>query len=103
MMLAHGNRWRVVGLIAALIATAGATIATTPPTVATGYALVIGLYLVASAIFGYISWRHWPARVFARAEDLPRLHRQFRFLAWIMLATVGAAFLTALVVIVGTG
>ncbi len=58
--------------------------------VAIGYAVVIGLYAAASAIFIYISWRHWPARAFARPEDLPRLHGQFRILAWTMLALVGA-------------
>jgi hypothetical protein len=95
--LAQGNRWRVVGLIVALIATAAATIVTTSRA-AIGYAVVIGLYAVASAIFVYISWRHWPARVFARPEDLPWLHRQFRFLARTMLALVAAAFLTASIV-----
>ncbi len=96
--LAQGNRWRVVGLIVALIATAGATMLTTSRAVAIGYAVVVGIYAAASAIFIHISWRHWPARVFARPEDLPRLHKRFRVLAWTMLAMVASAFLTALVV-----
>jgi hypothetical protein len=56
--LAQGNRWRVVGLIVALIATAAATIVTTSRAAAIGYAVVIGLYAVAAATFVYISWRH---------------------------------------------
>jgi len=99
--LAQGNRWRVVGLIAALMVTGGAVIVAAPRPVAAGYAVVLALYAVASAIFVHISWRHWPARVFALPEELPRFHRNFRVLAWTMLALVGSAFLTALGVSVG--
>jgi hypothetical protein len=101
MSLAHGNRWRVVGLIAALIVTAVATMATTSRAVATGYAVVLGLYALATAIFFCISWRHWPARIFALPEELPGFQVRFRYLAWTMLALVAMAYLTALVVSVG--
>jgi putative copper export protein len=94
--LAHGNRWAVVGLIAVLVVTAAVVIAVSSGAVATGYAVALALYAVASAVFVNVSWRHWPARVFARPEELPRFRRQLRAQALAMLTLVAAAFVIAL-------
>jgi hypothetical protein len=96
--LAHGNRWRVVGLVAALVLTALGVIVSAPRTVATGYAVVLVLYLAAAAIFVNVSWRHWPARVFALPSEVPGFQRALRRQAWAMCALVAAAFGTALIV-----
>jgi hypothetical protein len=94
--LAQGNRWRVVGLIAALLVTALGVVLTAPRRVALGYVVALALYLGAAAIFWYVSWRHWPARVFALPAEVPGFQRVLRRLAWAMCVLVGVAFVTAL-------
>jgi hypothetical protein len=94
--LAQGNRWRVVGLIAALLVTGFGVVLTAPRRVALGYAVALALYLVAAGIFWYVSWRHWPARVFALPSEIPGFQRTLRRLAWAMCVLIGVAFVTAL-------
>ncbi|MDN3355593.1 hypothetical protein [Actinomadura sp. DC4] len=93
LTLANGNRRPVVALIGALVVTDLALLVSRPR-LGDGIALV--LYLLAGALFTHVSWRHWPARVFALPEELPGHQRTLRRLAWTMLALVGAAFLTVL-------
>ena len=69
--------------------------------VAIGYAVVLLLYAAASGIFWHVSWRHWPARIFAVGEELPGFQRRLHVLATAMLLLVAVAFLVALVVSVG--
>ncbi|GAA2602884.1 hypothetical protein GCM10010399_37040 [Dactylosporangium fulvum] len=90
MTLAHGNRWRVVALLAALILTAVAAHDRLPVLV------LLPLYLCAAAIFANVSWRHWPARVFALPAERPAFRRSLRRQAWAMTVLAGAAFLTGL-------
>ena len=92
-ILAHGNRWRVVGLIGALWAIRHrlAAVATNDrdwPVIAAKAVLLAA----ASALFWWVSWRGWPRRVFALPDELPALQRRFRAAAITMLALVGAAF-----------
>jgi hypothetical protein len=100
--LANGNRWRVVALIAALVLT-DLAILITRPELRLGYGIALPFYLVAGGLFMHVSWRHWPARVFALPEELPGFQSRLRRLAWTMLVLVGAAFLTTASVAVGTG
>jgi len=90
-ILAHGNRWRVVALIATLWASGAALVALDP-----GDWAVVGakaaLLAAASGLFWWISWRGWPRRVFALPAELPALQRRFRAIAVTMLLLVGAAF-----------
>lgn len=53
----------------------------------------IGIWLLAFAIFAYISWVFWPYRVFATAEELPVMHNQGFVLAFtmIVLSALGLA------------
>jgi len=99
LTLANGNRRPVVALIAALVLTGLALLALRP-----GARLVVALllYLLAGALFAHVSWRHWPARVFALPGELPGYQRRLRRLAWAMLALVGTAFLTTLSVALGS-
>jgi hypothetical protein len=101
--LAHGNRWRVVALIGALLVTAAGVTVTAPRDAAIGYGVVLGLYAVAALIFANVSWRHWPARVFALPAELPGFRRSLTRQAWALLTLVGAAFLTALTVSLAAG
>lgn len=93
--LAHGNRWRVVGLIATLWAT-GIWLAVLHP----GHWLALCVKATAlagaSALFWWVSWRAWPRRVFALPDELPRLQLRFRCVALVMFALVAIAFLAGL-------
>ena len=90
-ILAHGNRWRVVALIAALWAT-GIALAVIEPGRAAATVGKAVLLAAASALFWWVSWRGWPRRVFALQDELPALRRRFRTAALAMFALVGAAF-----------
>lgn len=95
-ILAHGNRWRVVALLATLIVTATAVLLTSPGAmVSTGYAAALVPHLAAAGVFAHVSWQHWPARVFALPAELSGYRRRLRALAWTMLGLVGTAFLAA--------
>lgn len=101
VLLAHGNRWKVVGLVAVLIVTGLAVAVVSGGLVAIGYVVALLLYVAATGIFWYVSWRHWPARIFAVTEELPGFQRRFRVLATTMLLLVAVAFLVALSANVG--
>lgn len=96
IVLAHGNRRPVLALITTLVLTAAGAILTGSPTVAIGYAVALGCYLPATAIFVNVSWRHWPTRVLALPEELPRLRRNLARQAYAMTALVATAYLAAL-------
>ncbi|MDQ3885801.1 MAG: hypothetical protein M3308_01990 [Actinomycetota bacterium] len=101
VLLAHGNRWRVIGLVAVLIVT-GLAIAISSGGLATiGFAVALLLYAAATGIFWYVSWRHWPTRIFAVSEELPGFQRRLHVLASTMLLLVAMAFVVALTVSVG--
>ncbi|MGN9845875.1 hypothetical protein ACTMTI_47930 [Nonomuraea sp. H19] len=86
LLLAQGNRWKVAPLIG-FLALSG---------LALGLAVPAVLYLAAGVVFGNVSWRHWPARLFALPEELPGYQRRLRLQAWTMLGLVGTAFVFAL-------
>ena len=90
-VIASGNRWKVIGLIGA-IAVTGLLILVIDHSHWWIHAVKGLLLLIASGIFGYVSWRHWPQRVFATAAELPALQRRLIILATTMLALAGSAF-----------
>jgi putative copper export protein len=88
-VIASGNRWKVLGLVAAIAATGLVLLGPDPSWIH----LVKGLLLLlATAIFWYVSWRHWPRRIFATANERPSFQRQLKLLATVMLALAGTAF-----------
>lgn len=93
--LAHGNRWRVVGLIATLWLTGAGLVWLRP-----GDWALISVKAVALAgatvLFWWVSWRGWPQRVFALPEELPGLQARFRQVALVMFGLVAIAFLAGL-------
>lgn len=98
--LAAGNRWRVVTLIV-LLGLSGAGLAGAAlllddsARTAVWWALIAakaGLLVAAAGGFWWVSWRGWPARVFALPAELPPLQRRFRRVALAMTALVATAF-----------
>jgi len=95
LALADGNRRPVLALVGALLLTDLAVLVLRPD-MRLGYGLALLPYGLATAVFAHVTWRHWPARVFALPGELPGYQRRLRGLAWTMLALVGAAFLATL-------
>jgi hypothetical protein len=91
-LIAEGNRWQVIVLIAALAGSGLALWAMDDYADIAAHGVKAGLLAVTTAIFWYVSWRHWPRRVFALPDERPALRRQLRTLAWTMTVLVGAAF-----------
>lgn len=90
-VIASGNRWKVIGLIA-VIALTGGVLLLIDHDHWWIHAIKAALLLTASGIFWYVSWRHWPRRVFATAAERPKLQRHLVILASTMLALAGTAF-----------
>lgn len=101
-VLAHGNRRRVLAMAATLIVTAAALLVLGPwrgARIVYGVALVLDV--AATAVFVHVSWRHWPARVFALPEERPDFRRRLRLCAWTICLLVGSGFVGTLIATVG--
>ncbi|MFD0202892.1 MULTISPECIES: hypothetical protein [Saccharothrix] len=98
LALANGNRWPVVALIAGIVLTGGTVAITGDGAVSAGYTVAVVLDLVAAVVFADVSWRHWPARVFALPEELPGFRRGLTVRTVTMTVLVGASFVVALAV-----
>ncbi|WP_405063680.1 hypothetical protein OG474_19085 [Kribbella sp. NBC_01505] len=90
-VIASGNRWKVVGLIV-VIALSGVGLLVLGGGRWWIHAVKGALLLGATGIFWYVSWKHWPARVFATAAEVPVLQRRLIVLATTMLGLAGLAF-----------
>jgi len=51
-----------------------------------------GLWLLAFALFAYISWVFWPRRVFADSGDWPSVRRQGIVMSFVMIGLAGLGF-----------
>jgi uncharacterized membrane protein len=97
--LAAGARRGVLGPIA-LLAASGAGLVAVEVSGArdagTTWAVLVAakavLLVAAAAVFAHVSWRLWPARLFARADELDALQRRFRATALGLTAIVATAF-----------
>jgi hypothetical protein len=102
--MAAGQRWKVLGLMAALAVSGGLLLAVLvtagdPGEGAgardAGWWTALGVHaallVLALAVFARVSWRLWPARVFALPAELDAIRRRFRVAALILLGTVGLA------------
>lgn len=86
--LAAGARWKVLGLCAGLLASGVGLIAiqlSAHGGASTLWYLLVAVKAVllvsAVALFAHVSWRLWPARLFALESELPVLQRRFRAVA----------------------
>jgi uncharacterized membrane protein len=61
--------------------------------ISAGWLLILGikaiLFVVAFGLFVHVSWRLWPARIMALADEIPYFQRVSRRLATIMLCLIG--------------
>jgi Flp pilus assembly protein TadB len=89
-VIASGNRWKVLGLIA-VIAASGLVLFLLDTAHWWLHLTKAILLLSATVIFWYVSWRHWPRRVFATPTERPHLQRQLLTLATIMLTLAATA------------
>ncbi len=90
-VIASGNRYKVLGLIAVIAAT-GVVLLLLDHEHWWIHLIKAVLLIAATTIFWYVSWRHWPRRVFATAAERPVLQRQLYLLAGTMLVLTGTAF-----------
>ena len=56
------------------------------------HAVKAALLLVATLVVAHVSWRLWPRRLFALAEERPALLARFQRAAYTLVVLVGAAF-----------
>jgi hypothetical protein len=93
--LAAGARWKVIAMCTVLAAS-GAGLIAIESDASTAWivlaAVKSALLIAALALFAYVSWRLWPARLFALPAELPAQRRRFRAVALILTALVATAF-----------
>jgi len=90
-VIASGNRYKVLALVG-VIALTGVVLFLLDHEHWWIHLIKAVLLIAATAIFWYVSWRHWPRRVFATAAERPALQRQLYLLAGTMLVLTGTAF-----------
>lgn len=98
VVLANGNRWPVVALVVGLLLSGGGVAIAGSGAVSVGFTLAVGLDLVAAGIFVDVSWRHWPARIFALPEEIPGFRRRLTVRAATMTVLIGVSYMVALTV-----
>ena len=92
--ISDGARWKVLTACLLLAATGiGLTIvlwrgAASPVWLAL-VTLKGALLLVALALFAYVSWWLWPARILAAPDEIPVFQRRFRLVGWSLIGLVG--------------
>lgn len=94
-LLAAGARWKVLGACALLgltgvgLVVARMAATTTPSTTWTVLIVFkVALFAATVGVFCYVTWRMWPARVFAAADEVSHHQRRFRVVAATLLILV---------------
>jgi hypothetical protein len=95
-VIASGNRYKVLALIAAITAT-GLVLLLLNHQHWWIHALKTALLFATTTIFWRVSWHHWPHRLFATPTERPALQRQLHHLALTMLALTATAFALGIV------
>ncbi len=94
--VSQGARWKVLLAMGVLGGSGGLLLLVPARSPSPAVLWLIGakalLLLAATGVFTYVSWRLWPARVFATPDEIPRFQRAFRGVAVIMVAIAAAGF-----------
>ena len=94
--MSRGARYPVLAALA-LIGLSGAALLPLrwPETVSAPWLVLMGvkvlLFLAALGLFVYVSWRLWPARLFALPAEVPHFQRAFRRAAMAMMGIASLA------------
>jgi hypothetical protein len=59
------------------------------------------LFLAALAVFWHVSWRLWPARIFATGNEVPAIRRRFRRAAFTLITLAASNIALGVVAHVG--
>jgi len=102
--VSHGARWKVLGALAFVAATGVGLLALRGdgprPLEWWVYLSVKGvLWLAAVALFAHVSWRMWPARLFALPEEAPHFQRRFQRVALVMITLAAASFALGVIMV----
>ena len=96
VFLAAGARWKVIGLMAVLAVTGGALIGVEGWGHSARWQVAVAVKAVllagAAGFFAWVSWRLWPARIFALPAEIPRWQRRFDLVGAVLIGLVGAEF-----------
>lgn len=95
-VLAAGARYSVLVLVAVLALSGAGLVAVGADDGRSNawWALVAAkgvLLAISLAVFAYVSWRLWPARLFAGPRELPAIRARFRLAAYTLTGLVAAA------------
>lgn len=96
--LSDGNRWRILSAVAATGVSGIALVALSAerlhdPLWASLMGVKLAALLATLGVFSYISWRLWPARIFALPSELPELQRKGTILRATMFGLISLNFL----------
>jgi len=92
--IAAGARWKVLS-VAAFVALTGIALLLMPSAEQTSTLrnpCIVAksvLFVITVSLFCFTSWRLWPARTLASAEEIPKFHQTFRRIAVALLVLVG--------------
>jgi hypothetical protein len=94
--LAAGARWKVMGMMVLLGLTGGGLVGVEGWRHSTDWRLAVSLkvivLLVAAGVFSWVSWRLWPARVFALPAEVAGWQRRFDLVGALLFTLVGVEF-----------
>ena len=88
--VSRGARWKVLGALGLIaLSGAGLVVVRWPDPFSVTWLVLIGLkaalLIAAVGLFVYVSWRLWPARLFATPEEIGHFQRTFRRVAIVMM------------------
>ena len=92
--IAAGARWKVLS-VAAFVALTGIGLLLMPSAEQTStllnacFVAKSVLFVITVSLFCFTSWRLWPARTLASAEEIPKFQQTFRRIAVALLVLVG--------------
>ncbi len=93
VQVSAGMRWPVLAAFALLAASGTGLVLLHGSAFSFARAFLLGsktlLFFAALALFSYVSWRMWPARILALPEELAAVRAKFRRVGGLMLFLVG--------------
>ena len=99
--VSNGARWKVLGGYAVIAVTGFALVPFRRGEMSRAWMVLMGAKIVvlvaAVTLFSIVSWRWWPARVFATAEEIPKFQRLFRRVGFAMVTFVAIEFVLSLI------